>query len=862
MKGKRIILSVFLCLLMCFSTKVNANTDIYVTSDTHIGPSNVTLSDCNTNNTNNRAYYCINGGKDNPTMTNATRLSQFLKAINLTGATDRYLLVVGDVIQIYQTDKYPNDDAYQNYKNIISSSANNSNINKVFTSIGNHELRPSSDEKEIDETRYDNKRNAFINNFGAITDTTTFGNTIPVKIIRIGTDYDNRPVIPWTGESSSDESRKSSLYAYTSETTLTTLRRELNDALEHKQTVIVMTHWPLNDTVEASWNSSGTGDGVPYRYNYIDENTGTLPRDDRVKNMIKEYPNVIVVSGHSHWYFNKSWKLKDSGNSLYLHDGCGIKGTKNNLGTDFLKISFSDKKTARIYPQELNAAGTAITNPTAEAHTYIDYVNAFDWSWATVNYDANGGTGTAPATTYKYGSILENTYTKTGHTSESWNTKADGTGTTYMPEEEVTWTGADDYNLYAQWRKNKLSIRYHANGGTLKADHGEEITLESDVIYRNGNDLFHTASYGGSLSSDGLWNYDNPNYINLEKEGYFVNPNQAWTDNMTEFSQTIQYTVEEIADLTSSDRTADLYVNWIPEGYNITYNLDGGEANNKIKYTIETDTFTLNEPTKAGYRFVGWTGSNGNIPQKTVTIEKGTTGDKSYTAHYEKLYTLSFDSNGGSNVSAIEAGYGDDIAEPTAPTKTGNTFKGWYSDSNLTNIFVFDTMPNHDVTLYAKWEKSKYQVVFDSNGGSTVENQEVEYQSKATRPADPTKTGQIFKGWYSDSGLTTEYDFNDEVTSSIILYAKWSSTEYNITYNLDGGTANNPTTYTSETATFTLNEPTKTGHTFVGWTGSNGSTPQKTVTIEQGSTGDRTYIATYALLTYHVSFETNGGNGI
>ena len=81
--------------------------------------------------------------------------------------------------------------------------------------------------------------------------------------------------------------------------------------------------------------------------------------------------------------------------------------------------------------------------------------------------------------------------------------------------------------------------------------------------------------------------------------------------------------------------------NWIPINYTITYNLDGGTANNKTSYNIETATFTLSNPTKNGYVFVGWTGSNGTTPQKIVSIAKGTTGNKSYTAIFEKIiYTI------------------------------------------------------------------------------------------------------------------------------------------------------------------------------------------------------------------------------
>ena len=863
MKKMILILPIFLCLFFCSISQVHANTDIYVTSDAHIGPTSVTTCDT-------KPWYCINGGKNSPLKTNATRFSEFLQAINLTGATNRYLLVTGDVIQIYQ-----GDDAYSHYKSLINSSSNKSSSAKVFTSIGNHELRPGSDELGIlDNTQYQTKRTAFINNIGDIVKSETFGG---IKVVRIGTDYANRPVNPWTEEYDNKDIPEdySSLYGYASDATLTFLRNELEASKNAGQTVIVMTHWPMNSTVEASYSDSGNY-GVPYRY--ADNSAkATFTADYRLNDIIHDSPNAIVVSGHSHWAFNGFWQFSDEetkdsistkkSHSIYLHDGTGIKGTPNNGTTEFLKISFSDNKTATVYPHELNWAGTTIstinktvtsTNP---LHTTV---KQFNWSWATVNYDANGGTGTAPAATYKYQTVKENNYTKTGFEFKEWNTKADGTGTGYDAGDSVTWTGANDFDLYANWESHKLFVRYHANGGTLKSEHGSDITLTNDVIYRDNSDLFDAkATYGGQISSDGLWNYNNEEYINLEKTGYIVEPGSEWIIGDQVYSQSIRYNVSDIADISATDQTVDAYVNWVPETYQITYNLDGGTTTGRTNYNIETNTFTLDEPTKTGYRFIGWTGSNGNIPQKTVTITQGTMGDKTYTANWEKLYTITFNSNGGSSVGTIEAGYGDSISEPTAPTKTGHVFAGWYSDSELTSIYVFDTMPNRDVILYAKWNKSIYQVMFNTNGGSSIATQEVEYQDNATEPADPTKNGYTFDGWYSDSELTTPYNFNSGVTSSIILYAKWRAVEYEITYSLDGGTASgNPTSYTIETPTFTLNEPTKEGYTFRGWTGSNGSTPQKNVSIEQGSTGNKVYLANFNINTYTVTFNTNGGTTI
>ena len=138
-----------------------------------------------------------------------------------------------------------------------------------------------------------------------------------------------------------------------------------------------------------------------------------------------------------------------------------------------------------------------------------------------------------------------------------------------------------------------------------------------------------------------------------------------------------------------------------------------------------------------------------------------------------------------------------------------------------------------------------HTVSFDTNGGSSVPTQWFVNTDKAPalQPADPTKDGyQAFDGWYNGD---TKYDFNQPVTQDITLTAKFSNPEaYNISYDLDGGTATNPATYTVESEAITLNNPVKTGYTFTGWSGTDLTGENNmTVTIPKESTGDRSYTA-------------------
>ena len=133
------------------------------------------------------------------------------------------------------------------------------------------------------------------------------------------------------------------------------------------------------------------------------------------------------------------------------------------------------------------------------------------------------------------------------------------------------------------------------------------------------------------------------------------------------------------------------------------------------------------------------------------------------------------------------------------------------------------------------------KMVVYTNVNGVNETVLVDYNTPYERPEDPQKPGYDFVNWYAGDNV---YNFDTPLTEDVELIAKFNLIAYNITYELDGGSVSgNPTTYNVETETFTLKNPTKDGYTFSGWTGSNGSKLQTTVTIEKGSTEDKTYVA-------------------
>ncbi len=135
--------------------------------------------------------------------------------------------------------------------------------------------------------------------------------------------------------------------------------------------------------------------------------------------------------------------------------------------------------------------------------------------------------------------------------------------------------------------------------------------------------------------------------------------------------------------------------------------------------------------------------------------------------------TVTFNTNGGSAVDPQTFDYGKTATKPADPTQTGMTFTGWFTDADCTNAYDFSTPVTKNTTLYAGWAAVPVTVTFESNGGSAVDPQTFDYGKTATKPADPTRTGMTFTGWFTDADCTKAYDFSTPVTKNTTLYAGW-----------------------------------------------------------------------------------------
>ena len=147
-------------------------------------------------------------------------------------------------------------------------------------------------------------------------------------------------------------------------------------------------------------------------------------------------------------------------------------------------------------------------------------------------------------------------------------------------------------------------------------------------------------------------------------------------------------------------------------------------------------------------------------------------------------YTVTFNSQGGSEVASQAVYEGEKIVKPANPTKEKEYFVDWYKEAECRNAWDFENETvSQDITLYAKWTSIAYTVTFETNGGSAIEAQLVPEGTFATKPVPaPTKEGNLFEGWYTEQTMTNLFDFYAPITKDITLYAKWMDIS-SITFN-------------------------------------------------------------------------------
>ena len=365
-----------------------------------------------------------------------------------------------------------------------------------------------------------------------------------------------------------------------------------------------------------------------------------------------------------------------------------------------------------------------------------------------VTLNTNGGTinsGNVTGYTYGVGATLPaaDDMTYTGHTFKGWYDNENLTGS---PVTAIGGTEMGNKEYWAKWEINQYTI-------TVKPENGKaDITITQD--------------YGTPITAP-----------TLTREGYTF---KGWDKEIPETMPADNITVK---------------AQWEINQYTITFDTNGGSEIAPITQDYGTEITAPDNPTRKGYTFKGW---DREIP-KTMPAENMTV-----KAQWEiNQYTIAFDTNGGSEIAPITQDYGTAITAPADPTRKGYTFKGWDKE-------IPETMPADNITVKAQWEINQYTITFDTNGGSEIAPITQDYGTEITAPDNPTRKGYTFKGWDKEIPETMPAD-------NITVKAQWEINQYTITFDTNGGSEIAPITQDYGTEITAPDNPTRKGYTFKGW---------------------------------------------
>ncbi len=412
----------------------------------------------------------------------------------------------------------------------------------------------------------------------------------------------------------------------------------------------------------------------------------------------------------------------------------------------------------------------------------------------TVKFDSMGGSSVANQT-IKYGEKAERPVDPTkqavvseGYTFAGWYTSADN-GQTLSSAFNFNSQIKSDITLYAKWNPTTITytVTFNTNGGTSVSSQtvtgGQKATRPAVNPTKAATDSekytfagWYTSTNNGQTLSSKPFDFDTP-----------------VTNNIT------------------------LYAKWNPTTitYTVTFNSKGGSTVSSQTVIGGQKATRPENPTKTAsvsesYSFAGWyTSTDYSTPfdfEKTPVTKNITLYAK--WSVLSITYKVTFDSNGGTEISSQIITGGQKVAKPSDPTKQATvsekySFAGWYIVSEGDqSLFNFNTTITSDITLYAKWNPTTitYTINFDSRGGNTIPSQTVVGGQKVTRPSDPIKPSiasesYSFVDWYIsiDGGMSflTTFNFDSPLTNDITVYAGWKKNpiNYTVTFNTRDGNA-------------------------------------------------------------------------
>lgn len=302
------------------------------------------------------------------------------------------------------------------------------------------------------------------------------------------------------------------------------------------------------------------------------------------------------------------------------------------------------------------------------------------------------------------------------------------------------------------------------------------------------------------------------------------------------------------------------------KSYTVTFNSDGIPDQTVVagsKATKPKDTTF-----KPDYRFTNWIIDND--PDKPYDFNTPVNSDLNLYPNYVpyNVFVTFYHNDASGQISTRCVQYNMAISSmPDNPVYKGYSFAGWYKDKALTQAFDPAEKLTSNIILYGKWNKEPdVTVSFNTSGGSVVQPQTIEYSATVTRPTvNPTKSGKLFAGWFSDSGCTSGFDFSTPITANTTLFAKWNddpavATNYVVAYDSNGGSLVDSQTVSSGAVATRPADPKKEGYVFRNWYTDPACT--NVYNFSKPVTGDTILYAGWYKVERVVSFNTNGGTQV
>lgn len=255
----------------------------------------------------------------------------------------------------------------------------------------------------------------------------------------------------------------------------------------------------------------------------------------------------------------------------------------------------------------------------------------------------------------------------------------------------------------------------------------------------------------------------------------------------------------------------------------VTFNAGAGSGTMSNQVSASSTSLTANTFTRPGYTFAGWSLANGGsvayANQALFLFNQNITLYAVWTEIPKTYYLVTYDTQGGSYAPADTYSSGEFVYLPSAPTKLGNTFLGWFTQASGGRQLQGQFLGNGGArTVYAQWQPNTYSVHFNTDAGSAVADSSYKFGQAIAVTTAPSKQGYDLAGWYLDAALTkpANLPMTPTVPEDVTLYAKWTAQSLTVTVTNPDGTTTEVRYQTGQPVVLPSVDA-RPGYQFEGW---------------------------------------------